>query len=140
MQDIRYVGFWARTAAAVLDSLFLLVALVPLVFLLNLIAGGDGADPQGGLFQALIVNGFPILAVLVFWWAYQATPGKMLVKARIVDAETLGEPENWQWVVRYLGYTLSTIPFFAGLIWVGIDERKQGWHDKLARTVVVRAD
>jgi uncharacterized RDD family membrane protein YckC len=25
-----------------------------------------------------------------------------------------------------------------GLIWVGIDKRKQGWHDKLAGTVVVR--
>ena len=26
-----------------------------------------------------------------------------------------------------------------GLIWVGIDLRKQGWHDKLANTVVIRS-
>jgi len=30
------------------------------------------------------------------------------------------------------------IPFFLGILWVGIDARKQGWHDKLAGTVVVR--
>ena len=35
-------------------------------------------------------------------------------------------------------YFVSTIVFL-GLIWVGIDSRKQGWHDKLAGTVVVRS-
>jgi uncharacterized RDD family membrane protein YckC len=39
---------------------------------------------------------------------------------------------------RYLGYYDSTIPFLLGLMWVGIDKRKQGWHDKLAGTVVIR--
>jgi uncharacterized RDD family membrane protein YckC len=29
-------------------------------------------------------------------------------------------------------------PLFAGIIWVAFDRRKQGWHDKLADTVVVR--
>jgi uncharacterized RDD family membrane protein YckC len=41
-------------------------------------------------------------------------------------------------VGRYLGYFVSAIPLFLGLIWVGIDGRKQGWHDKLAGTVVIR--
>jgi uncharacterized RDD family membrane protein YckC len=42
-------------------------------------------------------------------------------------------------VGRYLGYFVSTIPFGLGLFWIGWDKRKQGWHDKLAGTVVIRA-
>jgi len=33
---------------------------------------------------------------------------------------------------------VAMIPLFAGIIWVAFDPRKQGWHDKLAGTVVVR--
>ena len=40
--------------------------------------------------------------------------------------------------MRYLGYYVSIIPLFLGLIAVAFDPRKQGWHDKLAGTVVVR--
>ena len=43
-----------------------------------------------------------------------------------------------QLVIRYLGYFVSTIPLGLGLLWVGFDRRKQGWHDKMANTVVVR--
>jgi uncharacterized RDD family membrane protein YckC len=62
----------------------------------------------------------------------------MAIGARIVDAKTGGKPATSQLVIRYLGYYVSTIPLFLGLIWVGFDPRKQGWHDKLAGTVVVR--
>jgi uncharacterized RDD family membrane protein YckC len=27
-----------------------------------------------------------------------------------------------------------------GFIWVGFDQRKQGWHDKLAKTVVIKTN
>jgi len=29
-------------------------------------------------------------------------------------------------------------PFFLGIFWVAFDKKKQGWHDKLAGTVVVK--
>jgi uncharacterized RDD family membrane protein YckC len=38
-----------------------------------------------------------------------------------------------------LAYYVSTLPFLIGFIWVGIDQRKRGFHDMLAGTVVVRA-
>ena len=41
-------------------------------------------------------------------------------------------------MIRYLGYYVSAIPFGLGLLWVAFDPRKQGWHDKMAGTVVVR--
>jgi uncharacterized RDD family membrane protein YckC len=56
-----------------------------------------------------------------------------------VDAKTLGKPSNGQLIGRYLSYYLSSIVLLLGFIWVGFDPRKQGWHDKLAGTLVVRS-
>nr|MCC4835487.1 RDD family protein [Vibrio lentus] len=80
---------------------------------------------------------FPVVAILVFWIYRQATPGKMAISAKIVDATTGDKPSLQQYIVRYLGYILATIPFGLGIFWVAWDKRKQGWHDKLANTVVI---
>jgi uncharacterized RDD family membrane protein YckC len=40
-------------------------------------------------------------------------------------------------VVRMFGYFISTVPLYLGFAWVLIDNRRQGWHDKLARTCVI---
>jgi uncharacterized RDD family membrane protein YckC len=79
----------------------------------------------------------PSFITLSFWFFFSATPGKILVGARIVDANTGGRPKTISLIVRYLGYFLSSI-FFLGFFWVIFDVKKQGWHDKLSRTVVVR--
>ena len=79
------------------------------------------------------------MAVIVFWIYRQATPGKMAIGARIVDAKTLGKPSTGQLIGRYLAYYVSIIPLMLGIIWVGIDARKQGFHDKLAGTLVIRS-
>jgi uncharacterized RDD family membrane protein YckC len=76
--------------------------------------------------------------VLVFWARVQATPGKMLLHARIVDAKTGADPRPMQLLIRYVGYFVSTIIFGLGFLWIAFDGRKQGLHDKMAGTVVVR--
>ena len=76
--------------------------------------------------------------VVLFWVYRQATPGKIAISARIVDAETGAKPSTRQLVGRYFGYYVSIIPLMLGILWVAFDPRKQGWHDKLAGTVVVR--
>jgi len=80
----------------------------------------------------------PAVAVILFWVAKQATPGKMAVSAKIVDAKTGNAASTGQLIGRYLAYYLSLVPFCLGFIWVAFDKRKQGWHDKLAGTVVVQ--
>ena len=80
----------------------------------------------------------PAVAVITFWIYKSATPGKMAPNLTIVDAKTGGKPSTGQLIGRYFGYYVSIIPLFLGLIWVGIDKRKQGFHDKLAGTVVIR--
>ncbi|HEY1092119.1 MAG TPA: RDD family protein [Burkholderiaceae bacterium] len=74
---------------------------------------------------------------IAFWLARQATPGKIVVAARVVDAKTLGPLKSGQAIIRYLGYFVSGIPLFLGFLWVAFDPRKQGWHDKLAGTLVL---
>jgi uncharacterized RDD family membrane protein YckC len=135
---IEYVGFWARTMASVVDTLIILVVSVPLLLLIY--GMNYFTDPQAvaGTWDVVISYLFPIVAVLWFWIVKQATPGKMLLDAKIVDAKTGAKPSFAQFVLRYIGYILASIPLMLGIIWVGIDARKQGWHDKIAGTVVIR--
>ncbi|MBY0418041.1 MAG: RDD family protein [Pararheinheimera sp.] len=91
-----------------------------------------------GAVDVLLSRVLPIIAVIVFWIKKQATPGKQMISAKIVAARTGNKPTVGQCIVRYLGYYLSAIPLCFGFIWVAFDKHKQGWHDKLAGTVVIR--
>ncbi len=62
----------------------------------------------------------------------------MLVSAKIVDAKTGQPASTGQLIGRYFAYIVSTLPLMLGFIWIAFDPRKQGWHDKLAGTIVVR--
>jgi uncharacterized RDD family membrane protein YckC len=75
--------------------------------------------------------------VIIFWQHKGATPGKMVFRMKVVDAETLGKPSAGQFVIRYLAYALSALPLGLGFFAIGWSKRKQGWHDKLSRTVVI---
>ena len=134
----EYAGFWIRVWAAFIDSVLVLLVAVPLIAWFygwdELVVGSDTFKPVRFAIEWLL----PAAATLVFWRYRSATPGKMAIGARIVDARTGQAPTLGQLVVRYLGYFVSLFPFGLGLVWVGIDRRKQGFHDKLARTVVIR--
>jgi uncharacterized RDD family membrane protein YckC len=80
----------------------------------------------------------PIILILIFWHYKSATPGKIILFLAIVDADTLQPPTMSQFVIRYLGYYVSAIVLFLGFFWIAFDKRKQGWHDKMANTVVIR--
>jgi uncharacterized RDD family membrane protein YckC len=135
-----YVGFWARVGAALIDTILLLIIIGPLLYAFY--GAAYFTDPTRGMVSGipdlLISWVFPIACVIAFWIKKQATPGKMVVSARIVDASTGQAITPKQAVIRYLGYFVSTIPLLLGFIWVAFDARKQGWHDKIAGTVVIR--
>ena len=134
----EYVGFWARVAASLVDTVLLCFLLYPL---LTLIYGrGYWTDPRlvQGPLDLLVQWVLPAVAVVAFWLARQATPGKMVIHARIVDADTGAALSRAQAIKRYLGYYVSLLGLGMGFFWVGWDRRKQGWHDKIARTVVIR--
>jgi len=62
----------------------------------------------------------------------------MIVKIKIVDVETGQKPTGLKFTIRYFAYLVSMIPLCIGFIWVGFDKRKQGWHDKIVGTTVVK--
>ena len=74
----------------------------------------------------------------MFWLYKSATPGKMVLGLKVVDADSGTPLSVGQSIIRYLGYYIASIPLLLGLLWVGWDKKKQGWHDKLAKTVVVK--
>ena len=136
--ELEYVGFWARAGAALVDSLLFLAVPLPLLFLFY---GRDifGLESQfSGTTDIVIAVVLPALVVLAFWTARQATPGKMLISAVIIDERTAQPPTVSQHIGRYLACVLVAIPFGIGIIWIAFDRKKQGWHDKLAGTLVVR--
>jgi uncharacterized RDD family membrane protein YckC len=136
---VRYAGFWIRTLATAIDVVLLLVVTLPPLLW---IYGPEYLDPDApmirGPMDLLISYVFPTVAVIVFWKYKSATPGKMIISARIVDAQTGGTPSNSQFLIRYIAYLVSTLPLGLGFLWIAFDRRKQAWHDKLAGTVVVR--
>ena len=135
---LQYVGFWARVLAALIDTAMLFIITLPIGYLVyGGLAGSDDSVIRGP--ADLLVNWvLPTALVLWLWHRLQATPGKMALSARIVDADNGKAPTFTQFLIRYVGYFVSVIPFGLGLVWVGLDRRKQGWHDKMANTVVVR--
>jgi len=134
-----YVGFLARFLASVVDTFLAMVIITPVLFGVYGESLLSVESFSGGPLYYLMTWVFPAVAVVLFWIARSATPGKMLIRAKIVDARTGGKPSTGQLIGRYFAYYVSMLPLFLGFIWIAFDKRKQGWHDKLARSVVVYA-
>lgn len=138
MNNVEYAGFWIRVGAALIDTLLIMIIILPL---LSYIYGIDywlGDSFFFGFWDLMLNYILPAIAVILFWIFKSATPGKMALRLKIVDANTGQKVSTGRLIGRYLGYYVSAIPLLLGIIWVGIDKRKQGWHDKLAGTVVIR--
>lgn len=137
----RYGGFWIRLGAVILDSVIIFgitLLAVRLLYGQGYLEWAMEGATEGMTRERLFFNWvLPAVYSVGFWILKSATIGKMLVKVKIVNAKT-GEPASpLQCIVRYLGYFVSALPLGLGFIWVAFDKRKQGWHDKIARTFVV---
>ncbi len=134
-----YAGFWIRFWASVIDSILVSLIITPL--LIAAFGWDYFSSPRlagYGPLDFFISWGVPTIAIILLWVYRSTSPGKMVFSARIVDAKTGGAPSTRQCVVRYLGYFVSLVPLGLGFLWIAFDRRKQGWHDKLAGTVVIR--
>lgn len=140
--DVEYAGFWIRLGATLIDTALIMVITFPLLIW---IYGWEyfDSDVNSGLVAGpadfLITWVAPFIAAIWFWRTRQATPGKIALSLRIVDANSGQTLSTGQSVGRYFAYLVSIVPLCLGFVWIAFDRRKQGWHDKLARSVVVRA-
>jgi len=132
-----YVGFWQRLAAFLIDWLVVFVVYGPLV----IVAFGSEYFSLEVPRYWDAATGLVIAVGTLLFWRYQgATPGKIAIAARIVDAQTGGSPGTARLVVRFFAYIVSALPLCLGFLWIAFDRRKQGWHDKIAGTVVIPDD
>ena len=138
VDDLEYVGFWPRVGATLIDTILIGVIIWPLLTAFYGDTYWSSEKFVQGPMDFILSWVFPAVAVILFWVSKQATPGKMAISARIVDAKTGRGLSTGQCIGRYFSYFLAGIPLCLGIIWVAFDGRKQGWHDKLAGTVVVR--
>jgi uncharacterized RDD family membrane protein YckC len=129
---VQYGGFWIRFVAALIDGVVLGVISGIVGALLGRGAAGQGLSSLLGL------------AVGWLYEAYlesserQATLGKMALGLKVTD-ETGNRISFARATGRHFAKYISAIPLLLGFIWAAFDSRKQGWHDKLAGTLVVRA-
>ena len=140
---VSYAGFWRRLLAFLIDYLLLSALLAPILFFTYgrsyflWLAENDGLFATYGFVDLLLTNLLPFLLLIMFWRRLGATPGKILLDCRVVDARTLEPISLKSAVIRALGYIVSALPVYLGFLWMAIDRRKQGWHDKLAGTLVL---
>lgn len=140
--EVEYAGFWIRLGATLIDTVLVMAITWPLLIAIYGWQYFDSARSSGmfaGPADLLITWVFPFVAAIWFWRARQATPGKMALSLHVVDADTGATLSMRQSIGRYFAYLVSIIPLFLGFVWIAFDRRKQGWHDKLAGSVVVRA-
>lgn len=138
--EAERADFGQRLGAFLFDLLLLLIVLMAATFALSSYSEKSIVSSNAMLaaFYSVAIALFAFNFVLLAGRTGQ-TIGKRLVGIRIVRDDY--EPAGYVSVVlrHCLGYLVSTAVLFLGFVWVIWDRRNQGWHDKIARTIVVLA-
>ena len=149
-----YAGFWIRLVARLIDSLLLGIPFGLLFVVLATATGlfantnsGSSQNAQaasaavfGGAFLLLYLVGLTVQVAywIYFWGSSGATLGMRLLHLKVVDANTGGPIGYARATVRFLMSIVNSWACYIGWIWVAFDPRKQGWHDKVADSVVLQ--
>lgn len=145
-----YAGFVSRFVAFVIDLVFLLVGYTLAtafvtgtldLFRLNkvisdLMTNNPNlqvvASAAVGAVGFLIILGYGVLS----WYFTGETPGDWITGVRVVGRDG-GRVPLTRSVIRFIGCFIAALFLFIGFLWALIDDRRQGWHDKLAGTFVI---
>lgn len=140
-QKVEYAEFWIRALTTIIDSILIILITFPILVYIYGWAYFDFEQTGwvAGPAEVIIAWILPAIATIIFWLQKQATPGKMAVGIKIVDAVTGNTISVSKAIGRYFAYLVSLLPLGLGFIWIAFDSKKQGWHDKLAGTVVVKS-
>lgn len=131
---IEPAGFWLRVAASLLDGIpFLLLAATQFLVAFYV-------SPSLGAMVGLVQVAYALVVVLVLPALKGTTPGKRLMKLWIVSETTVpGMGLGWGTAaLRLVGYLACSVTFGLGYLLVAFSARKQGLHDLIAKTNVVR--
>jgi uncharacterized RDD family membrane protein YckC len=144
----RFAGFWIRFVAYLIDSVIVggvAFGIIKVTGAITVTCPADTVDlttscPGGvttvsPLLWVVLIAGILYNPVL---WGIGGTIGQRVLGLRVADANTGAAIGIGHGFLRLVGYIVASIPIYLGLIWVAFDSRKQGWHDKIASSVVIR--
>ena len=143
--DLPKAGFWIRAAAAFVDALIAgaLQGIIVFLFagLLGLLQHGFDSDSLLMFCLAWLLSASISVVYYVYFTAYGGqTPGKMALRIKVVRTDssplTLGRAFYRETLCKFV----SGIILGIGYLMVAFDEKKQGLHDRMAETYVVRLD
>lgn len=150
-----YAGFVTRALAMIVDLLIITVALTLSGVAINFFVRTSGISQLARLLMGdlalpatfmryLLSTGFELVVALIVSFLYfsffysfgGATLGKYIFGLRVVSADG-GRIHGAQASLRVLAYAVSALALYLGFLAVLVDDRRRGWHDRIARTVVV---
>jgi uncharacterized RDD family membrane protein YckC len=150
-----YGGFWIRLVARIVDGIIIGIPLSVIFGVFVVLAGGIastatnttdqnaqaavGLGLVGAWLLIVILAGIGTVVYFVYFWGTSgSTLGMRIFKLRIVDADTGAPIGMARAIVRYLMSIVNSLACYIGWIWVAFDPRKQGWHDKVANSIVLQ--
>jgi uncharacterized RDD family membrane protein YckC len=98
-----------------------------------------GADTQSRQYQGLSI--LLQAAYFTYFWSAAGkgqTLGSRALNIRVVKTDG-SHLDYFGAFLRYIGFVIACVVFFIGVIWAAFDAQRQGWHDKIAGTYVVKA-
>lgn len=144
--SLRTAGFWLRSVAFLVDGGMVALLATGGAMLVDLavqIGGLISSAPETGLewLDTTATSLLVVLIVLCYFTLFVGfrgqTPGKMFLGLKII--RTTGEEVGYgKALVRWIGQCLGLLPLGLGFLMIAFSRRKQGLHDRLARTYVVR--
>jgi len=142
---ITVVGFGRRLLAAMLDAVFIFflsMIISTMAGVIGFVLGMYSPEAEEISNRFVVATGL-LVSILYFVLAWARgggqTVGNFTFMMRIVNTD--GSPIGLgRAVLRYLGFYVSGIFLSLGFLWAAYDARRQGWHDKIARTYVIESD
>jgi len=130
---IEYAGFWRRVAASFLDNAvttFVGLGLGIVVVIFNI------------PIQQIISNFVPLLIFWLYFSLMESSDGQATIGKRILGIKVTGTGGNKISFLRATGRTfakfLSVITLGIGFLMIAFTKKKQGLHDMISETIVVK--
>jgi uncharacterized RDD family membrane protein YckC len=143
--DLPKAGFWIRVAAAFVDSLIsgALQGIILFLFagLLRLLLHGYNSDSMLMICLAWLLGSSIGAVYYVYFTAFGGqTPGKMALRIKVVRTDSTALTLGRAFYREIIGKFVSGIILGIGYLMIAFDAKKQGLHDRMADTYVVRLD
>ncbi len=139
---MTYIGFWRRFAAFLIDGLIL----GAINYLISMLLGGGSSysyTTGGGATNNPATTIASLVLSVAYYVFYQAkmgqTLGKKVMGIKVVDSAGKTPTIMTFFLREIIGKFVSGIILLIGYFMVIWDGKKQGLHDKIASTYVVKA-